>query len=853
VIDRADVIAHSFEVLFAENPAAVYVFDAAGRFVAGNRVLAERSGIPWDDLRSMDFGPTVHPDDRERVSAEFRAAVGGETRHYRARGLRADGTTFHSEVVNIPIREDGVVVGVLGIATDIDELADARSELDRTHGLMRIAGRVAKLGGWAIDLETGRRYWSAEAFEVLGLPYGDPPPRDEVLAHVDPDHREILDAALTRCATEGTPIDMTARFRRDDGELIHVRVIGEAVHAPDGRIARMQGAVSDITAAVEAEHERKRLETRLSAALDGLDDAMVFVDRDWGIRFLNRRMAETLGRGSADFIGEQLWTTWSFVPQVGAMIRDAASARITAVDRRVDLDSGRWVETTVFPADDLLGIQLRDVTTVEAARSRVLDDSQRRYAQASVFDSASDGIVVRGLGDGVEYANRSATELLGPDVMGHSLRELIDADADAYAAADAAVSRDGSWEGDFVVPRPDGERIIFCRWQLVRDPAGVGEGVFCALSDVTEARRQSEVLVRSQRMESIGTLAGGIAHDLNNVLTPLLLATQMLTTGESDAGRLRVLDQMRQTIGRGAEMIRQVLTFARGVEGERSEVDVAELLERFQGFCRDTLPKEIVVTTHAEPDLGVVGDRTQLLQVLMNLATNARDAMPSGGQLTAMARAENSMVVIEVADDGAGMTAEVAARIFEPFFTTKPMGRGTGLGLSVSQAIARTHGGSLEVRSEPGRGTTFRIVLPHADSPVPRPIRDEAEATPNLAGLRVLIVDDEAEIVDLAGRLIEDAGGVSTGVTSAALAKKVLATAQIDIILADLVMPGTSGRDLLAWLADHRPTMPVVAMSGVPELLARSAESANVHGVLDKPFSAQQLLTTLYQVAGLRQ
>jgi PAS domain S-box-containing protein len=305
MIERADVIAHSFEVLFAENPAAVYVFDTAGRFVAGNRVLAERSGIPWDDLRTMDFGPTVHPEDRERVSAEFRAAVGGETRHFRARGLRVDGTAFHSEVVNIPIREDGAVVGVLGIATDIDELADARSELDRTEGLMRIASHVAKLGGWAIDLETGRRYWSTEAFEVLGLPYGDAPPRDEVLAHIDPDHREILDAALTRCAGEGTPIDMTARFHRDDGSVIHVRVIGEAVRASDGRITRMQGAVSDITETVEAERERERLETRLSAALDGLDDAMVFVDADWSIRFLNRRMAQTPPTSSANSSGRR--------------------------------------------------------------------------------------------------------------------------------------------------------------------------------------------------------------------------------------------------------------------------------------------------------------------------------------------------------------------------------------------------------------------------------------------------------------------------------------------------------------------------------------------------------------------
>jgi len=615
VTDVAAVLRRGLEVLFEENPQAVYVFDVEGRLLAGNPAAALRTGRRYEDLNEIDSAPRAHPGDLDRIKAEFRAAAAGETRRYRARGIHPDGTVLHADVTNIPILESDEVVGVLSVTVDVDELAATYDELDRSEGLLRIASRVARLGGWAADLVTGRRYWSNEIFDLLGLPRGDAPDRAEVLAHLDPADHERLDAMLDRCGVDGTPIDLTAAFRRDDGLTSHLHIVGEAVRSPDGRVVRVQGAVTD----------------------------------------------------------------------------------------------------------------------------------------------------------------------------------------------------------------------------------------------VTESRRRDELLLRTQRMDSIGTLAGGIAHDLNNVLTPLLLSTQVLGAGETDPTRLRLLAGMEQAIGRGSNMIRQVLTFARGVEGARTVVDITELLGAFSDFCRDTLPKAVVVTVALEPDLSVLGDRTQLLQVLMNLATNARDAMPEGGRLLVDARAVGAHVVIQTTDDGPGMTPDVATHIFDPFFTTKEMGRGTGLGLSVSQAIARTHGGSLEVSSEPGIGTTFRLALPAADGDeVALDGSPDSGANYELAGLRVLIVDDEEEIVDLASLVITQAGGRATGARSAAGALEVLATGKFEVVLTDLVMPGTTGRAFLDWLAQHRPGTAVVTMSGVSEQLTRSTEHPMVVATLNKPFSAASLLAALDRAGAWR-
>ena len=840
---------NTLEALFAESPDFIFVLDTDGRFMSGNQALMERTGHSWDELRLMPSMPIVHPDDREHVAAEFAAALAGEMRQYSGRGTRTDGTVFHVDVINVPVQVDGKVVAILGVAHDIDALADIRDSLDRSRGLLRIASRVARLGGWAFDVATAERRWSEEVFALLGHPPGAPPSRGAVLEQLDEADREKVIRASDLCISDAVPMDLTVRFRLPNGGHLHARIVGEPLRDEHGIVVRIEGALSDITAEVDARHDRETLEARLTAAFNSMSDVFAFVDADWRVTFVNAPAAAMLGPGVANLVGHELWDLGLDDPEGEAMLREVMRDRRPLVRRRFDAILGRWMEVSGFPAGDLLGIHVRDVTEMEEARRRIVDDSRRIHGQSMLLDNAGEAIIMRGLGDAIEYANHATGSVLGTgdtSLVGRSLNEVLGLTTDRAREIETALGQSGRWQGEIVIRRPDGtERITESRWQIVDDPDGNPDAVFCILADITERRRQDEILLRTQRMESIGTLAGGIAHDLNNVLTPLLLSTQLLASGVDDETRTRILAGMQQTIERGADMIRQVLTFARGVEGERTIVDIGDLTESFTSFCRDILPKNIETDASADPDLAVLGDPTQLMQVLMNLATNARDAMPDGGHLRLSATGDDSRVIIEVSDDGSGMSADALDRIFEPFYTTKAVGRGTGLGLSVSQAIARTHGGSLEATSAVGIGTTFRLELPRS---VEGATQDESPLTIagcDLAGLRVLVVDDEVEIVELASLVITSAGGIPIGAHDAVEARRVLTDQEVDVVVTDLVMPGTTGRAFLDGLELSHPTLPAVAMSGVPVQGASASQRSNVVATLDKPFTAEELLAAI--------
>ncbi len=723
--DDAELRHLALDVAFSETASAIYVMSTDGRFVAGNPALEARTGRPWDQLEGNDVDATVHPDDRARVHAAFAAAAGGITQRYEARGLRPDGTVFHSSVLNAPILRDGEVIGVVGVAHDRDEIVDVRTSLDRSS-------------------------------------------------------------------------------------------------------------------------------ERLRGALDGIADAIAFVDRDWRLTYLNSVATQLLGRGSGELVGSRLWDLDINDDEGEEMLRESMRSGRRLVRRRFDEGLGRWMEVVAFPAGDLLGLQVRDVTEVEEARRRVQDDARLMHARSMLMDESRDAIVMRGLGDVIEYANAAAGRMFDAgdpsELIGRRLDDVLGLDEQTSRPIESAIARDGVWRGDLVLHPDNGTELVTeNQWVAVDGPEGYPDAVFCIISDATERRREHEILARAQRMESIGTLASGIAHDLNNVLTPLMLSAQLLAAGETDERRLRVLEGMRQTVERGGDMIRQVLTFARGVEGERTVVDIGALARRFAEFCRDILPKDIHVELSVPDDLAVLGDPTQLLQVLMNLATNARDAMPDGGRLSLVAFGDENRIVVEVSDDGTGMPPPELARVFEPFYTTKGVGRGTGLGLSVSQAIARTHGGSLEAHSELGSGTTFRLDLPRTKwtlEQCPEPVSGAG-----LQGMRVLIVDDEDAIVDLAALVVSDAGGVALGATDALDAQRLLDGSPVDVVVSDLVMPGTSGREFLGWLGANLSTVPVVAMSGIPEQGAHAARRANVRATLDKPFTADQLIAAILTAA----
>jgi two-component system, cell cycle sensor histidine kinase and response regulator CckA len=691
-------------------------------------------------------------------------------------------------------------------------------------------------GNAALEARTGRAWDQLEGMDFD--------------ATVHPDDRARVHAAFDAAAS-GITQRYEARGIRPDGTVFYASAVNSPV-LRDGEVIGVVGVAHDRDEIVDVRTSLDRDAERLRGALDGIADAIAFVDREWRLTYINSVASQLLGRGSTELVGSSLWDLDIDDDEGAEMLRESMRTGRRLVRRRFDEGLSRWMEVVAFPAGDLLGMQVRDVTEVEEARRRVQDDARLMHARSMLMDDSRDAIVMRGLGDVIEYANASAGRMFDAgepaELVGRRLVDVLGLDEETSRRIEAAIARDGSWRGDLVLHPPNGTELVTeNHWVVVDGPEGYPDAVFCIISDATERRREHEIVVRTQRMESIGTLASGIAHDLNNVLTPLLLSTQLLAAEETDPRRLRILDGMRGTVQRGGDMIRQVLTFARGVEGDKTVVDIAALTRRFADFCHDILPKDIQVEVSSEDQLAVLGDPTQLLQVLMNLATNARDAMPDGGRLSLTASRDLDRMVIEVADDGDGMSPDALARIFEPFYTTKGVGRGTGLGLSVSQAIARTHGGSLEARSTLGAGTTFRLDLPLTAWTAEE--CPELTTGVNLDGVRVLIVDDEDEIVDLAALVVSGAGGIALGATDALDAQRLLDDAPVDVIVSDLVMPGTSGREFLCWLGANRSNIPVVAMSGIPEQGAHAARRANVRATLDKPFTAESLIAAILAAA----
>ncbi|MEX2621324.1 MAG: ATP-binding protein [Egibacteraceae bacterium] len=361
-------------------------------------------------------------------------------------------------------------------------------------------------------------------------------------------------------------------------------------------------------------------------------------------------------------------------------------------------------------------------------------------------------------------------------------------------------------------------------------------------------------------------MAGGIAHDLNNVLAPIMLAVEVLEVSDDDAAASRMLEVIKQCADRGAEMVRRVLSFAGGVGGHQRELDLNGLLDDVALMVRTMFPKNICIQRETGIEVWPVnGDPTQLHQVVMNLCINARDAMPDGGTLrlsidnitvgdhyaTRDQQAEPGRYVrIRVEDDGTGIAQATMDRIFEPFFTTKTHGEGTGLGLSTSRGIVRSHGGFFQITSQPDTGSTFDVYVPVADPPdVIARLDGDGASLPHGNGEVVLLIDDEGNVRSATRRTLETAGyrviEASGGMEAVPLFKQ--RADDVAAVIVDMMMPQMDGPATIQALFEHRADLPVIAVTGL--IVSREVARATNLGVehfLAKPFTAGALLTTLH-------
>jgi len=497
---------------------------------------------------------------------------------------------------------------------------------------------------------------------------------------------------------------------------------------------------------------------------------------------------------------------------------------------------------------------------------RTHDAASSRLLQA-VFEQASDAILLADDQGCYIDANPAACRLIGYDreeLVGMHVSDLTpDEVRDRVPEAWQSFRQSGREEGEFTLQRKDGARIE-AEYRAVAD---IMPGVHLSiLTDITERRRSEQELLQARKMEGIGRLAGGVAHDFNNLITAISGYSDLCLAAVPEGVELReYLGEIKRAGNRGAALARQLLAFSRMQVLTPVALDLNEVVADAETALRRLLGDEILLTTELAADLPRIrADADQIRQVFENLVVNARDAMPRGGELVIeTARAEltaangkdyafalrpGTYARVSLRDTGHGMSAEVRDRVFEPFFTTKGPGQGTGLGLSTAYGIVKQSGGYIVVDSEPGHGTRCEILLPEAETPACDPARRPAERPVSPGRETILVVEDERPLRRLLGQILVRAGYT---VVEAGGGREALETCRdlseaIDLVITDVVMPDMSGPTLAKELAGTFPATQVLLISGYPgDTIVRQGDLTQERPFLQKPFDQETLLRTV--------
>jgi len=663
--------------------------------------------------------------------------------------------------------------------------------------------------------------------------------------------------------------------RKKSGELYWESASISAITGPNGEITHYLAVKEDIT-------ERKRAEQQLTETLDFnqkiISDASagILVFKASGQCVLVNEFAARTIHGPTSRILEQNFRQLESWRACG-MLKAAEEALATGKPQQCE---SHFVST--FGKEVWLVCHFTPFTRGDEPHLLLLfnDITQRRQAeehvreQAALLDKARDAILVLDLDDRIVYWNTSAERIYGwsaAEAVGKKPVDLFlgGVISPRHAEAIKAVKERGEWSGELQESTKDGKTVtVQGRCNLIRDEQGRPKSRLIINTDITEKKNLESQFLRSQRMEGIGALAGGIAHDLNNVLTPLLVTVQVLKEKITDDDGQQLLGVLETNVQRGASLVKQVLAFGRGVTGERILVYPAHIVHEIKQIVHETFPKSVKFEFHSPDDLWtIIGDPTQIHQVLLNLCVNARDAMPKGGTLAIhmgnvtfdevyagmnLEARPGPYVCIKVEDTGTGIPKTIQDKIFDPFFTTKALGKGTGLGLSTTLAIVKSHGGFINYHSTPGKGTAFKVYFPANTT-----LDDEDDAAMEESKLPrghdelVLVVDDEEPVRNLAQKVLTRFGYRVLLAADGAEAVSLYAPRQkeIDVVITDMAMPIMDGPATIVALKAINSEVRIVSSTGLASAGGMAmAKNVGIQHFIPKPYTAETMLNTLHEV-----
>jgi len=866
---------------------------ASGRWLKVNRALCDSLGYTEQELLGTSFASVTHPDDVNANDDLLRRAVAGEIDAYdmEKRFIHKQGhvvwVALNASVVRA---SDGQLLYLVGHMQDITARRQAESRLRESEARYeRHAANVPGVVYQFVYRPDGRKaflFASEGARTLFGLaPEAFLQDHTVVLGLIHPEDRTGFHVSGSAAVAALEPWHWEGRIVRPTGEERWVQVAARNVGQPDGSIL-CDGLVMDVTDLWRTRTALRRREQELVALTENSPDVIARFDRAYRHVYVNAAVEKATGIPSA---------AWSGRTHEELGLPDAFAARWREVLARVfetgqpsemrfefaTPDGPRWYDSRLVPelgADAVETVMAigRDVTEQRQA------EEARREREAhfrSLSASSPVGIFQCDNAGNVAYTNPRLLQIWGAthaELLDHGWLARVHPDdaRSLFARWTVALEAGEQYEHEFRLLLPDGAvRWVRGRSAPLRNAVGEQVGAVGTIEDITERRALEEQLRQAQKIEAVGQLAGGIAHDFNNIVTAIKLHTELLLEELAPGdGRREDAEEVRKGAIRAAGLTRQLLAFSRQQLMAPVVLDLNDAVAELRKMVGRLLGADIEIVTTLAPDAGqVLADCGQMEQVLVNLAVNARDAMPAGGRLTIRTAnvaldglfsdehpitAAGEYVMLCVSDTGCGMSPDVQARIFEPFYSTKAPGRGSGLGLAMVHGIVKQSGGEIRVRSEPGRGSSFTIYLPRvrgtgADAGAgtrPTPL-----SAPALTATRevVLLVEDEDAVRTVARRILVRHGYV---VLEACNGREALSIAErregaIDLVVTDAVMPELGGAEVIRALRASRPGIGVLLMSGYTddEMLRRGILDAET-SFLAKPFTAGGLLRRVREV-----
>jgi PAS domain S-box-containing protein len=687
------------------------------------------------------------------------------------------------------------------------------------------------------------------------------------LGAIHPDDRDRVLAAFTK-QLQGEEVREEYRIVRPDGEIRWILDRNFHVCDESGKLLRYVGVATDITKRKLAEIGLREMSAALSYAVEGISQ----LDPQGRYLMVNQAYASAVGYQPEEMVGME-WQLTVHPEDIEMMM--AAYQRMLS-DGKVEVEArGIRKDGSIFYKQLVMVVNYDEQKQLTGHYCFMKDISDRKDAeekireQAALLDISSDAIFVRNLECRILFWNSGAERLYGwteAEVLDKKTNELLCRKiVPQIEEVLKIVLESGSWQGELrKVTKFDREVIVNSRMTLVRDRAGKPKFILTVDTDITEKKQLEIQFYRTQRLESLGTLASGISHDMNNILTPILASAQLLPIKfpNLDEQSRRLLKIMVDNARRGTELVKQILSFSRGEEGRRVDLQLQQMLVEIEGIVKETFPKsiEIQINIPTQESLWTVSaDPTQIYQVLMNLCVNARDAMLDGGLLSISAKnclfdrnyvrmnleaKIGKYLAITVSDTGCGIPQEIKERIFEPFFTTKESGKGTGLGLATAIGIVQNHGGFVKVYSEVGKGSQFQVCLPTIDTAATQENLDVQIVRGN--GELILIVDDEAPIRETTKtsllnynyKVLTACDGVE------AISVYTQHQDEIALMLMDIQMPSLSGVNAIRVLRQMNPQLKIIAVSGLASN-RKLLEGLEVRAFLSKPYTIKELLDTI--------